>query len=336
MTGLSIAGFLSSLGFAMMIWRRRSLLVTHAKIVGLAFDVLRIKYCHLTQPFFICSFGTTHSRSCFIHAAVGVDVRSGTFWMNQVLNHDDTDTFYLPAFFVGMFIWTSAIFQNLERITVSSVVGEWYFLRFEKSMSGDVTYTNLTSDGTTSDTPSRISARSALHHLYSAWFERSRLLLDTSKGYIYLTKHQSRSSFIVSIFEFVNSMVDRFSTYSLAYVGLTGDSYSHAAYLCTRLFRRNLVAGLVTSVLSRLLHLTTRVLIAASIGLVIMNRQEEKTGTEWVTGMLAMGVPFYVTGVLTHVVESTIDAVFVAFMVDLDEGSCHSEGAHQIFSASLK
>jgi hypothetical protein len=61
-----------------------------------------------------------------------------------------------------------------------------------------------------------------------------------------------------------------------------------------------------------------------------------KGGYEWVSGGIATIVPFYVTGMLTHVVETTIDATFIAYLVDLDTGSCHSEGAHQIFSESLK
>lgn len=59
-------------------------------------------------------------------------------------------------------------------------------------------------------------------------------------------------------------------------------------------------------------------------------------GYEWVSGGIAVIVPFYVTGVLTQVLEVTVDACFLAYLIDLDTGSCHSEGAHQIFSSSLK
>jgi hypothetical protein len=44
-----------------------------------------------------------------------------------VLGNVDGLFFWCLTFSLFMFFWTSAIFQNIEKVTIAGVVGEWYF-----------------------------------------------------------------------------------------------------------------------------------------------------------------------------------------------------------------
>ena len=37
---------------------------------------------------------------------------------------------WMVVFFFFIFFWTSAIFQNIERVVIGAVVGDWYFKKY--------------------------------------------------------------------------------------------------------------------------------------------------------------------------------------------------------------
>ena len=47
--------------------------------------------------------------------------------MIPVLGNMDGLFFWCIIYSILMFFWTSAIFQNIEKVTIAGVVGEWYF-----------------------------------------------------------------------------------------------------------------------------------------------------------------------------------------------------------------
>jgi hypothetical protein len=124
---LSIFGIISTALISAMLWKNKNLVISHAKIVQLACEILKIN-----PSLFVLSALLTLGHIAFTSIWL--------FLFCQVFYHDSTNDFYVPLFFVIMYFWTSSIFQNLERVTISSVVGEWYFLRFEKNMKGDMSW----------------------------------------------------------------------------------------------------------------------------------------------------------------------------------------------------
>lgn len=215
---------------------------------------------------------------------------------------------------------------------MSSVVGEWYFLRFEETATSDRTFHHLNH-----------VVRTSFGSVAIASFVLGTI--RTLKFVLYLLQKKSRSrslGFVGSCLGFIASLVERFSSYTLVYVGLTGDSFSSSSYSCSRLFRRNLVLGLITSNLNQIVSLLGRILVAGSVGIIVFwvrvanPHTNDLPGYEWLAALISSVVPYYVMCVLTHVVDSTTDATFVCYLVDLDTNSCHSEGAHAIFSESLK
>jgi hypothetical protein len=129
--GLSGFGILLGLVSGYIAWMKRGLAQVWTKIIKLSCDIL-----FMNPSLFVMALVFT-----VIHVAFSA------FWMWLVslfFLHDDSDKSLLVVFyFVLMYFWTSSIFQNLEKTVVSSVVGEWYFMRFETGTPGDRTFSHF-------------------------------------------------------------------------------------------------------------------------------------------------------------------------------------------------
>ena len=104
---------------------------------------------------------------------------------------------------------------------------------------------------------------------------------------------------------FVSNVLEDFSSYTLVYVGLTGESLLSSAYHCSRLFRKSLILGLLTSNMSRLMSFAGKMFVSSVIGLVLFwSSSVNPSGNEWVIMFVATLIPYYVMGICTHVVET--------------------------------
>ena len=90
--------------------------------------------------------------------------------------------------------------------------------------------------------------------------------------------------------------------------------------------------------MSRLMSFVGKLFVSSVIGLTVFWNYSSQTsqGTEWITVIVSTAIPYYVMGILTHVVETTVDATFICYLIDLDHNTCSHDKAHRIFSASLK
>ncbi|KAJ1343427.1 hypothetical protein BSLG_002016 [Batrachochytrium salamandrivorans] len=304
---IAFFGIAVAVWLGMYIWRRRSMVDTMTHIIELSCDIL-----HLNPSLFGLSVALMVAHALF--SAIWLVLFSRLFLVGSITVDPSGDvstpgfvpsknTPMIAVFFVVMYFWTSAIFQNLEKTTVASVVGGWYFqdLADSPTHDSDQTWRNFKHVSTRSFGPIAFAS----------------LVLGAIQAIKYL------------ISKILNT-------------GLTGDSFMDSAYSCTRLFRRNLILGLVTQSVAKIIGVLGRALVAATIGLAVfwgtVNRTSAGVGTggnEWVVAGVSTIVPYYVMGVLTRVVENTIDSTFICYLIDLDTNSCHCEGAHRIFSESL-
>ncbi|KAI8927585.1 plasma-membrane choline transporter-domain-containing protein [Entophlyctis helioformis] len=340
--GVSLAGIISALWVAAYIWRKRHMVDTMTHIIELSCDVLQ-----LNSSLFVLSVGLMIAHAVFsvvwlvlfsrlfLVGSIEIDPGSGGVPGKPRLVPSG-QTPYIAIFFVLMYFWTSAIFQNLEKTTIASVVGGWYFQDLPDSPThrNDQTWRNFKfvatrSFGTVAFASLILGIARTLQWIISKVKSR------TSTGTSFLR-------FLHSVMTAVSHLIDDFSSYTLVNTGLTGNSFTEAAYTCTRLFRRNLVLGLITQGMTRVISVMGKVLVSAIVGLVVFWAAVDRTSTgvgtgghEWVAAGVATVVPYYVVGVLTHVIENTVDATFICYLVDLDTNSCHCEGAHRIFSESL-
>ena len=158
---------------------------------------------------------------------------------------------YLITFFVFMFLWTSSLFQNLEKITIAGVVGEWYFqpveqqsidkqdeapLLEEKDEESDLlgSIIKATSSDSSSSTIKNLRMASttsfgsvAFGSLILSLTQGLQFLVGFIRKYV-LTKrtHGTPVSSFYMLIETGTSMlsraVDTIHSYSLVYAGITG------------------------------------------------------------------------------------------------------------------
>nr|KAJ3422090.1 hypothetical protein HK105_001194 [Polyrhizophydium stewartii] len=352
MLGVALSGMLTAAWLAYYIWRKRAMVDTMTHIIELSCDIL-----HLNPSLFGLSVALMVGHAIF--SVVWIILFSRLFLVGTVQDGagrmgssgadaapasatgsptfvPSNQTPIIATFFVLMYFWTSAIFQNIEKTTVASVVGGWYFQDMPSSPthSSDQTWRNFKHVSTRSFGPVAFASL-VLGAVRTAKYVISKIRERASRG-------SSFMRYLLAILSVVSRVLDDFSSYALVNTGLTGDGFIESAHACTRLFRRNLILGLITQGATKVISVLGRILVSAVVGIVVFWTAVGSTspsvgtgGNEWVAAGVATIVPYYVVGVLTRVVENTVDATFICYLIDLDTNSCHCEGAHRIFSESL-
>jgi hypothetical protein len=197
-----------------------------------------------------------------------------------------------------MYFWTSALLKNIEKTTVASVVGEWYFERFETPITSDETWFHF----------KYVSTRSfgsiAFASLVIGMVQSVQFIIHKINEYSPQKLTQQR--FVRFTIDTITRFIDNFTSYQIVHVGLTGESFLVSGYQSTRLFHRNLVLGLLTASLSRLISFMGKFLVSSVIGYIFFwNSQGMATGYEWLTFFVGTMIPYYVLGIFSHVFETT-------------------------------
>ncbi|TPX64991.1 hypothetical protein SpCBS45565_g05481 [Spizellomyces sp. 'palustris'] len=213
--------------------------------------------------------------------------------------HMADGTGWVAGFFTLMYFWTSAIFKNVEKVTIAGVVGEWYFQRPEGALSTDRTLKNFKAALTKSF--GSIAFASLILGIIQTMQFMTRLIRGRSSN------NSAIHSFLTSCLDCWGQLADNVSSYALVYVGLSGDSFCVSSYRTTRIFRRNLILGLVTSTVTRLILLMGTATIALGCGVVTFFFASRGLGSPfaYVVGGVGTVIPFYVVQVLGHVVQNT-------------------------------
>ncbi|KAJ3104098.1 hypothetical protein HDU97_009547 [Phlyctochytrium planicorne] len=234
------------------------------------------------------------------------------------------------AFFVLMHFWTSAVLQGIEKMTIAGVVGKWYFKRHQdETYEENQTLRNFKAATTTGFGTICFSA------LILA-------IVQTLQAFVRYVRKNSRGNttlllLIDACMSCTSYALDSITSMTLLYSGLTGHSLLKSGVLCTRLFRRNLVFGLTTSTLTRVVLTLGSVTAASCVGAgtFFYAARGLTSPFAYVVGAIGVVVPFYVLRFISHVLQYTVDATFICYMIDLDTNANNCEGAHRIFEPSL-
>ncbi|KAI8854200.1 plasma-membrane choline transporter-domain-containing protein [Chytridium lagenaria] len=234
------------------------------------------------------------------------------------------------AFFVFMHFWTSAVLQGIEKVTISGVVGQWYFKRnVDETYEVDQTVRNLKAALTTGFGTVCFSALVLAS-------------VQTLQAFVKYVRKNSRGSnalllLIDACLSCTSYTLDTITSMTLLYSGLTGHSLVRSGVLCTRLFRRNLVFGLTTSTLTRVVLTLGSLTAASCVGAITFFYAARGLTSPfaYVVGVVGVVIPFYVLRFISHVLQHTVDATFICYMMDLDTNANNCDGAHRIFEPSL-
>lgn len=273
----------------------------------------------------------------------------------------DSEAYWAIAFFVIIFFWTSAVFGNLQRVGISGVVGDWYFHRNDppdeslpllvdgsflyqspEERPADTPYRNIEMYAF-EKTPTHVAFQRGATTLFGSACLGGLVLgcvriLQIGVGMLrkYFRNHRSGSGVLTAIggiIAFIDGLIESINNYTLIYVGLTGEGFCTSARHATKVFRRNLMSGIITDLITRLVLYLLAFTMAAVSGLTmyVFATHALHNPFAWVVSALALIVPAYIGVFWGRVLTNTIDATFMAYAIDMDIGTNHCPAAHKIF-----
>ena len=64
--------------------------------------------------------------------------------------------------------------------------------------------------------------------------------------------------------------------------------------------------------------------------------QFTETPYAWIVSLVGSVIPFYMIRFCTYVLLQVVDAIYVAYVIDLDTHGCHSTDVHSIFGSNCE
>ncbi|KAG0306940.1 hypothetical protein BGZ98_001418 [Dissophora globulifera] len=333
-TGLTVLSLLPlSVGslFLSVIYIRRQYIARTTAIIELACEILKDN-----PDMFFVSVGLMLVHVVF--TAIWLLFFSRVFLIGHVESTLESkkwvleDNFYpICGFMIFVYMWTSAVLSNIQRVALANVVSKWYFHRHEPFAyhSSKITEPAVINATTTS------FGSVCLGALFIAIVQfTSFALRNTAKR----LKESSFPLFVViaTFCRIVHGLVENFNNYTLIYVGITGESLFTAARSASKIFHRNLLWGLISDFLTKLILFVYSTLLSLLTGFAayVFATHTLKSPYGYVIGILSGIIPFYVTRFFTHIMAITVDATFLCYAIDLDTNTCHSNKAHSAFGVS--
>ncbi|KAI9332821.1 choline transporter-like protein [Obelidium mucronatum] len=238
-------------------------------------------------------------------------------------------------YFVFIHFWTTAILSSIVKMTIAGVVGQWYFGRH--------------SDDTFDDDHGNSLVAKSLKNVVGPAFGSvcfASLVVATVEIIQFVVRTVRKNSrgrnspiinFVDSCMDCTGRAVSQISSYTLIYCGLTGAGVCEGAFECTRLFRRNLVIGMATAGITRTLLFFGASAVAGGVGSGTFFYSARGTGSPyaWVVGSIGAFVPFYIIRFMSQIIQNTVDATFICYMLDVDSNANNCQEAHEIFENDL-
>ncbi|KAF9217115.1 hypothetical protein BGZ59_006429 [Podila verticillata] len=237
----------------------------------------------------------------------------------------------IAAYLIFIYMWTSAVLSNVQRVTLANVVSKWYFHRHEPFAY----HSSKTTEPALINATTTLFGSVCLGALFIAIVQFAVFVLSrTAKK---LKDHSfPLFVFIATCCRVIQGLVENFNNYTLIYVGITGESLFAAARLASKIFHRNLLWGLISDVLTKLVLFINATMLSLLTGFAayIFATHTLKSPYGYVVGILSSIIPFYITRFFTHIMAITVDATFLCYAIDLDTNTCHSNKAHSAFGGS--
>ena len=130
------------------------------------------------------------------------------------------------------------------------------------------------------------------------------------------------------------SILEEWTPFALTKVGISGDDLWTSAKKCTLLFRRNLILGLLSSSLSRILVFSSILGICCCSGIAVgyISSFSMHNYLSVAMGGIAAIIPFYMLRLAGQIITHTMDCTFICYLLDMDSNTCHCSVAHRLFA----
>jgi hypothetical protein len=235
--------------------------------------------------------------------------------------------------FVFMYFWTTCLLSYTERYIIARTVTQWYFHHTDSEW--------LYNEG------AQGAARRAFKfHFGSLSF--AALILSTVRFLrwtIHLIKRatRSQSNLLVSILAsscgLVESAIEDMNSYALVFMANSDKGLLPSAKQCGRLFREHIIGAFVLNMLTKAILLSSAFIVSAVAFMITLNMSSSyvvEGGSLWLISIIGSVIPFYITRYCSYIILQILDALYVAFVMDMDTGTCHDEHVHAFFRDNRK
>jgi hypothetical protein len=241
------------------------------------------------------------------------------------------------AFFVISYYWTAKVAQNILHVTVSGVVGTWWFAPEEASQFWSPAIGDSFSRAVTYSLGS-ICFGSLLTAVFQVSYHVARSAVRQGRG----------NSFLLCCMEcilgFLERIVEYFNKYAMVYVGLYGYDFLTAGKKTATLFsERGWTFVLNDDLVGRVLIIVSIVvgLLTGAVGLMLAKLHPSWTD-EFGTAQKAVSffVPFFIgaamSTIVVGVISSAVDTILVTFCEAPQDFERNHPGLHRQMTAAWR
>lgn len=278
--------------------------------------------------------------------------------MTVILNPRDSFIplhFQIPILTV-FYLWTCQLLKYLLKSVVSTVVAQWYFddesgYNFIDDEEVDVIPKDefgqaLLKSGHVQNTITFKKINECLvsccTHSFGSIALASLLLVSLKLMKQVLVKVQKTTtasfSFTWPIFAPINLIfgmifgsIVSLNEYTLTYMAISNKPFTSSIANTTKIFKRNLVQGITASSTIKIVFFAISVTIPTIFGIVMINLERDS---------IEIGIIWYcvalVGGFIGQVVEGVSDALFICYVVDLDQDLEGDFKVHLVYKDVLK
>ncbi|KAH8554289.1 plasma-membrane choline transporter-domain-containing protein [Umbelopsis sp. PMI_123] len=261
------------------------------------------------------------SRLWLIGHSISPTTPSGIEW---VVNNN---VYLIATFYIFFYLWTASLLINVQRFSLAGVTAQWYFHRHEPvdSITANPSKAALTRACTSS------LGTVALGALLVS-------IVQTFQVISVQVQKRLKSSNIVfgailGCLKFIEMIVGAINNETIILAGITGESFLASARSVTKVFRRNLISGVLEGLLTRMILNVSALMLSLFSGFAtyIFVTRSLHSPHGMIVGFLAAVVPFYISRFFTSLLNNIIDALFVSYAIDLDTNTVHCNAAHKVF-----
>ncbi|KAM3579876.1 hypothetical protein VKS41_007601 [Umbelopsis sp. WA50703] len=241
----------------------------------------------------------------------------------------DNNVYLLASFYIFFYLWTSSLLINIQRFSLAGVTAQWYFHRHEPvdAVTANPSKAALARASTTSLGTVALGALllSIVQFLQFVSFQVQKRLKASNIIF----------GAILGCLKFIELIVGAINNDTIILSGITGESFLASARSVTKVFRRNMLSGVLEGLLTRMILNISSLMVSLFSGFatyVFVSRSLHSPHGMMV-GFLAAVVPFYISRFFTSLLNNIIDALFVSYAIDLDTNTVHCNSAHKVFGS---
>ncbi|KAJ2343402.1 hypothetical protein GGF43_005710 [Coemansia sp. RSA 2618] len=239
---------------------------------------------------------------------------------SMVDNSSSSHAWGVAGYLLASFAWTSAVFVQLLRIVVSSVVCQWYFHRHDPNEPPALHTLQA----------STISALT--HQLGTVVLSATFLFVAKTLHLVELLLRWVIGLLRIIPVSLVSLLIGRpvylaegLSSYTVVYAAFSGKGFFESSRMVTQLLQRHhLLHSPVVSLIKSSMTcyaLLLSVVFGYVLGVQAVSSMSAHSAFVAVAGS---AMPFALLQLVTHVLSCTVEALVVCYAIDLEVDSCHS------------